>query len=735
MISAKQIDLEKFVVYDKATYEFTDGITMIRGGNRSGKSLIFSAWGNLLYGSPPIMNAKRQSKQMHVRSGSRTGFTFTSNGHEIQIIQGLTAKSVKYSILIDGQEQAGHRQADALELIRELVPAPEDLFYTSAYIAGARSNVLHQGTGVQRLNFLESMFDFENFDTLRARLQELLQESRKAVSEAEALKAELRTLPEGSYLSEAALLRLGIAVKKLSDDTASAQRAERAKGSIEALSKTLGAQRPAKEITDELSELKESSAKIQEKIRVTSKKAGDYARSISIRNNLDRVKDQFVKIKKPFRTSASKVEKLVAKLEREYAIAFRQFEESAAAEQDLGRISRLFEEAPKGAPSLKEFYDDPAGYISSLKRIVKSADALEGLHDVSNCPTCNSKLGPKHVPMLRKEAEKVVPIIEFLDQAKQFTYNPGLAAESSDRTREAKRLKTELSATKDKLANALRYDELKDEINKLEYMMPKGLDPEAAAEHKRLVASYNGLREKIKAAQAALEARLEIDRLTATMSAKAELPQSSVNTLISAYSSIKSESKIINKSEKRRRQIENRLTELGKAVEYEDLLTALVDAYGPRGLRVDQMESIAQVLEQSFNRFAPSIFPEPIFFNFGVSPSRAELAVERNAVNQSDAALMSGSEVACFKILCFAALSPYIPARYRFDAVVLDEVEAMMDPVTRQLFTKTAIPKIAASVRSLTLVTPLPESEFFIEDVRTVNVIKERSRSRLEIVS
>ncbi|WP_283746623.1 hypothetical protein, partial [Bacillus mycoides] len=68
------------------------------------------------------------------------------------------------------------------------------------------------------MRYLENMFDFENFDSLRARLQELLEESRTAVSEAEALKAELRSLPEGTFLPESSLLRLGISVKKLSDE-------------------------------------------------------------------------------------------------------------------------------------------------------------------------------------------------------------------------------------------------------------------------------------------------------------------------------------------------------------------------------------------------------------------------------------------------------------------------------------------------------------------------------------
>jgi len=739
MISAQSIDLEKFVVYDKAHYDFTDGVTIIRGPNRSGKSLLFSALGNLIYGSPPIMQAKRAAKQMHVRSGSKVAFTFKTNGQEIQIVQGISGQSIKYSIIVDGEDQATHRQADAQALIREFIPSPEDLFYSTVYITSTRNNPLHLGTGVERLRYLESMFDFQSFDHLKIKLAELLKHSSKAVSEAEALKAELASLPTGNYLSESALLNLGIAVKKISTEAASSKRAEKAKGSIEALMKVPGADKSAEELAEERGVLEAAAKKAQDNIQKFKKKAEQYRYSLDISNRVSRAKDRMDKIREelemehqdsfPSLKDLRRLESTTINELKEFSLELSQ---SERYREDLKKIEFLFKKRPEGVPTAEEFYKDPYSYISKFKHLARETSTLQTLEGAVECPTCHKALDPEQVRAALKDAKKSKPIVKYLEDAARLSYNPKIAALYEERKAKVANTEAELAAIKKEHVLVAEAQTLGEEIVSLK--LPKDLDPEAETELKRHTAAERGLRDKLKIIDRAIEARREIDELTSLATQKPSITQGAANTLIATYSEIKSESKLLNKSEKRRNQIERRLKELGKAVEFEDILAALTEAYGPRGLRVDQMDTIARVLEASFNRFAPSIFPEPIYFTFGVQASRADLTVERNGLAPSDASLISGSETHCFQALCFAALSPNIPERYRFDCVVLDELESKMDPITRQWFTTKTIPMIRESVRSLTIVTPLPEDEFFIEGARTLNVVKERSRSRLEVV-
>jgi recombinational DNA repair ATPase RecF len=739
MISAKSIDLEKFVVYDKARYEFTDGVTIIRGPNRSGKSLMFSALGNLIYGSPPVMNAKRAAKQMHVRSGSKVAFEFKTNGQVIQIVQGIQGQSVKYSVIVDGEDQATHRQADAQAMIRELIPSPEDLFYSTVYITSNRNNPLHIGTGVERLRYLESMFDFQSFDHLKIKLSELLKHSSKAVSEAEALKAELASLPTGSYLSESALLNLGISVRKISSEAASSKRAEKAKGSIESLLKVPGAEKPLEELTKDRLVNIAALEKAQSNILKFKKKAEDYRHSMAVVNNRERLEIKLVGLQTKLGIGSDDplpklkdCKRAVAKVMSVLDATAKEFENSKKCAEDLKAIKLIFRKRPDGVPTAEEFYRDPHDYISTFRHMARETATLQSLEGEAECPTCHRPLDAKHIRAALKEAEKAKPVVKYLESAAKLTYDPKSASIVDERKAAVLKLKDELRAASDVLDAVSEANTVKNKIKRIK--IPKDLDPEAETEFKRHTAAERGIRDKLKIIDRAIEARREIDELTALAEQKPSVTQENANTLIATYAEIKSESKLLNKSEKRRRQIERRLKELGKAVEFEDILSALTEAYGPRGLRVDQMNSIARVLESSFNQFAPSIFPEPIYFSFGVQASRADLTVERNALASSDASLISGSEIHCFQALCFAALSPNIPERYRFDCVVLDELESKMDPVTRRWFVTKTIPLIQESVRSLTIVTPLPEDEFYIEGARTVNVIKEKSRSRLEVI-
>jgi len=753
MIQAQSIFCEKYVTYHGPTqYDFVDGTTVLRGENRSGKSVLFSGLGNLLFGSPPIIQARNKAKQMHVRGGSTFAFNCHVNGRDLEIVQRLVGQSLKYSIKVDGKDKGTHTQAAYFEILDEFIPIPEDLFYSSVYIAGARPNPLHLGTGAQRMGYLQNMFDFEKFDDLRARLAELLDRSNQSVAEAEALKAEMRSLPGGRGINKRGFKKLDNALAYFKKQSRAASQSAKYLGEIESLNKVSGSQHPLKDLIDKLESLETRIAEVSDMVADADRAEEgrhEYKSALKQQTDLTSKADK-LKSDDNFKIfSKSDPTKLRIEAEQLSSDVYRAKLDIDLMENNL-RVNKEIEEYLEQVPTaLLEFANSKDKIVTNISRLeaqVKRAleevsealDSHSGLSKGDKCPTCGqtvkTEFNAKEAKTRLKDLQECRKFLTRLDRI--GVYSSSASKKNLGKlTLAHKKLLNKQKAIEFNAEKARQWSNIQSELKAVTKTV-KNTEKyaEAKSNSKRLSTTLSSLKEQRRDLKDAIEARSRIDALNKLIEDdKATLAPDDLSTVIEVLLQTKSEAKALAKSHNRKDQIKRRLKELGKAIEYQDILKALVDAYGPRGLRVEHMSTIARMLEQSFNRFAPCVFPEPAYFSFGVAPSNVTVGVERNALPPSDAALLSGSEARCFQVLCYAALAPYIPARYRFDSVIMDELESMMTPATRKLYVESALPQISQSVRSLTIVTPLPEEEFFIDGARHIQVVKENSRSRLEI--
>lgn len=732
MIKAKAVHLEKFILYDRQSYEFKDGITVIRGENRSGKSLLFSAIGNLRYGAPPISNSRGKAKNMHTRNGSKVQFDFESGGRDIKIIQALSASTVKYSIIVDDKDLGSLNQSAALEIMEEYLTTPEDLFYSSFYIAGARRHPLHIGSGADRMRYLENMFDFHSFDSLRDRLKKMLQSAQSMIAESEALKAELSAIPTGKVLEQNTLQRLSSSIEYLKRQTARQNDMKRMEGERDALFNMPYTDRD----TDTLKRMKKETEDRLEKARESLRKAEDEQFRAREKDRLSKeIFDLSEKLKShPPKKGFSIDKKYIMLRKMESSLTKMKYDLSSMKTDRRTHSEAISEFKQLGlSTSAEEFYSN--NNRDRLRSVLSEYSGnRSGVRPGSICPTCKQKVRQPKTKITEEEFRSLSRQLEVLESN---VFVPGFSEDSiASLTERINKTGRRISETRKEIENYNRRRSLTERINKTRKEI-EALGPSSKASKSNAAAVVSSLSKKLPEIERAIEARTRIDFLNSKILAdnNINLTGDMIDTLADKYAELRSESNFYRKTEKRRREILNRLAEVEKFVDREEILAALVEAYGPKGLRVNQMTEIARVLERSFNRFSPLIFPEPTYFSMGVAPSQVSVMVENNSLPPSDSSSLSGSEIHCFQILCYAALSPYIPSRYRFDSVVLDEVEAMMTPETRKLFIESAIPEIKKSVRSLTVVTPLPEEEMFIEADRSMQVVKERARSSIIEVS
>ena len=160
-------------------------------------------------------------------------------------------------------------------------------------------------------------------------------------------------------------------------------------------------------------------------------------------------------------------------------------------------------------------------------------------------------------------------------------------------------------------------------------------------------------------------------------------------------------------------------------------MEALVDAYGQKGLKLLVMQNISKKIEQNLNKYAHLLFPEAFTFNIVVDSNVFDIFATRSDKRVSDIRFLSGAESRAFSLLWAISILPLIPASRRSNMIILDEFEAGLDEVTRNLLINDFLPALNEIVPHIVFITPYYYEP--TQDRRVVTVVKQGQISKLEI--
>lgn len=208
MITVDKVRLKNVVTYRDQEFKFEPGLTLVKGENRAGKSLLFSSLANLLYFSHPladkkdakaILTAKEEdvedTKTKKTESSSITLDIKKDDSHLYSIKQKASKESVTYQIQENGIDLDSRTIALSKDLIEGIFSQPEDIFYTSTYLTSYRNHPLLHGSTAQRYEFFEKLFNFEFFDFLYEKFNLELKDLENKKAELTNLESLLLELP------------------------------------------------------------------------------------------------------------------------------------------------------------------------------------------------------------------------------------------------------------------------------------------------------------------------------------------------------------------------------------------------------------------------------------------------------------------------------------------------------------------------------------------------------------
>lgn len=739
-IELNNVHIQNIVTHKDTTFTFKPGISVIRGDNGSGKSLCFSTLANLLYGAPPLNNRKNTAKLMHRQNG-RIELNLKSNKKSYKLCQFKKGNSVGYDVELNGKSLKTHTISAALDQISTIFPLTQNQFYTTLYLNAYRSSahVLLYGTGPQRKEFFENFFNLQHYDVIYSLLRQQYSEYKLDVAkidekedEIKRLKNDLKKVDERVVKKlENKLNKISVKYDEYSELIIKIQTYENMKQKI--VNKGLS----LKQLVSEYKELKRKIKQYQKLIEKDNKaeENNKYYEQVKQRRTLLQQKIQQIKLND---LDKDKLEKYVNRLDDVKS----EIEKQEELKHKYNHYLTLQQVVPD---KFKESKDTALDLIEKIKVKLGNARAivrkLGKLQDISECPTCGTRLNKKEISYLFNQAYKDINKFRkyenIFDEIKAYhTYENFNFDEGRLKELEVKRSKLEkqIKQCKENIQRIEEKHHLEEQLKSLpdvEYI--ERIDIKDIKEtNKKANKKLLELKEDIVCVRYLRD--MDIDQhlknkkhIQKYLSDNKDRVRS-LGEKVGKYKAYL----ISNKTNKKRiKSLEKEISSLQETKNKLKIYEVLINAYGPKGIKISQINNLAELFCNQLNIYAGCLFPENIKFSAIVDENNFNILAERdNGIG--DVNTLSGAQSRCFQLLCALVLLSFIPKKYKADTLILDEMESGLKKDWRDKFANEFLPQMLSIVPKIVVITPMTSKELYITNAKEYTVIKENNVSKIK---
>ena len=748
--------LKDYLLFKNLDWSFPQsGCSVIRGinldGKKSrnavGKSLLAYSIATIINGEPPFSTGRGGAKNI-MDKNSKASLSFLAND-ERWTVDHVLSTGGRYHFTKNGKALNVKDVAQQKRLLEKLFPVTSDVFYSVFYVSSYRPSVLWLGTPAQRHSYFENIFDLHVYDDIYKQLSKQRYD----------LDAKEKTLAENKLKYEENSTRLD----SIPRDVESRLRKLKARHSslsekIELWSNTQKKLAVYIAISEQI-KFNSNHEKLVSRIKTVEAKIGELRalRDEAIRNKaLANAAAEAIERKKALIEELRALEQNpVKKISLDYdteKAKLREIDDSLSTIEKYRRHIDLYNTYFKKFGKPQHFPDDKMDKLKSeLAELDYRYRNLRGLDDLQKCPCCGQSLDKK-------------VIID--DISKLETARKALSATITRRSIEQKAFKIlkrlepiihldaeKLLARKRKIEADLKhyadYSEYIEQKESLEYVIKSVVvkkviesninSDEVDAKLSDLERLHNAISNEISLLEKLDDIDVKIDnvdeardvekRLTLRISESSRMVIKT-GEMLSDLSAIVGEKTIL---EKDLREIETAIDGLEKQVGDKYIIDVLCSAYSSKGIRILQVQTLADTFVNLANDAASLLFSSPYKFSCDVAWNKFPITVERNG-RVSDVRFLSGSESRKFMALSALVMYQMIPDKMRFNTIIMDELESGQSQEDRVLFSTNFIPHVLEIVPHVMLITPMSKEEFSIEGANEFVVTKKNNVSTLRSV-
>lgn len=732
MIEFEKIALKNIVVHKNSSFEFKDGISVVRGSNGAGKSLIFNSLANLFFSAPPLLK-KKDAKILHSED-SAIGAKFKFSNKEYRVVQECKKASLNYKIEENGVNLEPRTLSIARDILEKSFPISESHYYSLIHLTSYRPFILLSGTGPQRKEFFEELFHLNVSEYIGEKIKEEYNALKREKDEAGILSEQLKDL---TYVEDIENLKK-LCVDKDSEYKELEERYNSYTKNVSLITsfETYKSQLVHPEMT--LEEVEGKIAKVENGIKKLEELSSNLKLNIKLyeqnednREKLSELKEQLKdyssilesseSIKEEYSSLKAKGEELIKRIkDAEYTNSI--VEEIAKLEKCVSKENREL--------SFEEYLKKISVAESQIKEKEKIIEKLNTIQNETTCPLCQQPLSEDNIKCLIATLNNDILYTGMVLSGKSETIKWFKLKDDnleeidiSALESELKGIKTTLSELKEKHSRAKEKERIEREIAAFPKIVEFSEKPDSnlLTEYEAKIEKGRNSLERLKSDQRIHKELNKLDLSGITISDKEGI-QNKILELQPKLSELNEERMKLNTSLKigseqnsRYKKIEARIKEIKDKLVSIPVYEALIKAYSAKGIRIAQIAYLAEMFCNNLNKYANMVFNKKIKFYVNVDANNFNILAERNN-RISDVSQLSGQESRFFMLLCALSLLPFIPEKLRCDTIILDEIEAGVSEENRKYLVNqgffNALQKI---VKKIIIVTPMSASEYYME--------------------
>lgn len=742
MIELEKIALKNIIVHKNNSLDIKPGITVIRGQNGSGKSLLLNCIPNVFDGCPPLLK-KKDAKAIH-SGNSAIGIKYKFNNDEYKVSQICNKNSLTYKISKNDEELDPRTSSIAKEYLEKIFPISTSQYYSLVHLTPYRASVLLSGTGPQRKEFFEELFHLNISENTLESVKAQLNILKRNQDEKDILTNRLKDL---TFVEDIDKLKEEYVKIDEEHKTLDKQYQEYSKNiqiitSISTYRSQLKSGLSENEVREKLEsfnkKLKELESQKQE-IDLEILKYQENQENIKKKKNLEEQLKQYSNIKE----SSEIIKENYQDLKQTFTDIKTKMEEAEENNKQFFRFVELDNKLPndykkyQNYEELVSFFSTRESEKNKNQALINKLSQLEGQ---AVCPTCNQELNQDDLKNLisncQKQNIKIDEELVHKDIALSWykLKEKNLTEIDIDRvSKDLEKIREKLTQLKDSYEKAKSKEALQIQLENFPQFLQ--LSEPDIKELDKIKESIEKGKNKIKILESDLTIYEKLNQIDlskfenqdiSTINSEMETLAPKIKELNEKRMEMNTKINLGESQNTQYKKIEKQIEDLETSLLDMPIYEALVKAYGAKGIKIDQIEYLASMFCSNLNKYANLVYNKEIKFSVNVDSTNFNIFAERNGRQISDVCLLSGAESRSFMLLCALSLLPFIPEKYRTDYIVLDEIEAGMKSNTRKFITQGFFKALQNIVKKIIVITPMDQNEFYIEsdneyDLKLVN--------------
>ena len=690
------------------------GLVMVQGANGSGKSTIWAILEAIFYSSTP--GGHRRDELVKNKKDSSFTVEFSKGKEDWSISYARTKGKWKHTVTVDGKERDYHTIPETTKAAAEALGLSRAEFEGSIHLTQSSQHILIEGKPSERKQYISDFFGIdERYDQVRSAAEGELNAVTKEIEKVSSYSHTLAVLEE----EQKQLIHKDGSELKASLELAT-QRVTVVDSRLTELSSQMTAWKQYQHHWPAASRVSSPEAVKEGLLLKRAELQNSFKQVNEVRSHNEAAKRSNSQLEQ-LTSSIKSLEAEYQGLDGDYKDEFQRLSNDIAAYQRVSPMKSEF------SAYLAEILAVPVDSMEAeMSRL--SAESMYESRKLSaaergECPTCSTKFTTQDIEAQRAKVVELQSAVASLNEdlallrkrnekAQRYQYLKQVCAGVLNITQveisrhgylsELLKGQGQYNAIKQQLVH-LHFIELKPELDSV------SITSSFAAVDSELLSVNQCLEAKAKLPPVPQTPEMQITEETNSLWGEKQSLLTKNQQGYAELGKIETENARVAKLKSQVLELQTKLDGLDQLKKDQYFWQKMMEAYGPKGLRVQQLQKIMDTVLKRLPYYTSILFEDKnLSFNHSCDSANIEILAKRISNDEEythDISSLSGGEKRSLSVAFVLTLADCVSSNKRSNILILDEVDSNLDQNAQFRFVNHLLPLLKEQYESIFLIT------------------------------